>query len=376
MGRATRWLKSLMGIKKEKETANGRKENGRRGKKRWSFANSVKDSVPPLGQIPANDSAWLRDYISEKENEQSMTAISVAAATAAAADVAVKAAQAAVEMVRLTSRSRGALFFYGRETRAAIKIQTVFRGHLARKALKALKGLVKLQAHVRGYLVRKQAAATLRSMQALIRAQASARSQRASRSLNDGIGLRTRHWQQKTMRRIDESSGEDDSMRTLGFYDQSYNALDESPKTVEIDTLKIRSRSRRSNPASASDHYGGDLQDAVISSPYPWSIPASLSIPSCRNLHGDESRISSSDKFLRPHEALTPAKSVCGDEFFGSYSKSDFPNYMANTRSFQAKLRSQSAPKQRTESAAPGKRIPLSEILALRNGVMNTRTQR
>lgn len=48
----------------------------------------------------------------------------------------------------------------------------------ARKALRALKGLVKLQALVRGYLVRKQATATLHGMQALIRAQATVRSQK------------------------------------------------------------------------------------------------------------------------------------------------------------------------------------------------------
>jgi len=54
----------------------------------------------------------------------------------------------------------------------------------ARKALRALKGLVKIQALVRGYLVRKRAAATLHSMQALIRAQTAVRSQRARRSLS------------------------------------------------------------------------------------------------------------------------------------------------------------------------------------------------
>lgn len=44
---------------------------------------------------------------------------------------------------------------------------------------------MKLQALVRGYLVRKQATATLHSMQALIRAQATVRSQRTRRFIND-----------------------------------------------------------------------------------------------------------------------------------------------------------------------------------------------
>lgn len=44
--------------------------------------------------------------------------------------------------------------------------------------------MVKIQALVRGYLVRKRAAATLHSMQALIRAQAAVRTQRARRSMS------------------------------------------------------------------------------------------------------------------------------------------------------------------------------------------------
>ncbi|KAK9090667.1 hypothetical protein Sjap_023844 [Stephania japonica] len=54
---------------------------------------------------------------------------------------------------------------------AATKVQATFRGYLARRAFRALRGIIRLQALIRGHLVRRQAVATLRCMQNIVRFQ-------------------------------------------------------------------------------------------------------------------------------------------------------------------------------------------------------------
>jgi hypothetical protein len=61
----------------------------------------------------------------------------------------------------------------------------VFDDH-ARRALKALRGIVRLQALVRGRLVRRQLAVTLTRMQALLRVQERAMERRARCSADAG----------------------------------------------------------------------------------------------------------------------------------------------------------------------------------------------
>lgn len=409
MGRATRWLKSLFGIKNTTSTNSGdRRDKRGRGSSGCSFGHSGRERDREAGggsggglchnpaTIPPNispaEAAWIRSYYTtETEKEQSKHAIAVAAATAAAADAAVAAAQAAVAVVRLTSHGRGTMFGGGtHEKWAAVKIQTVFRGYLARKALRALKGLVKLQAHVRGYLVRKQTTATLHSMQALMRAQVTARSQRARASggLINNNSNRLESRARKSMERADDETRSEQAAVSIHSRRLSASVdttIDESPKIVEVDTGSNRpkSRSRRTN-TSVSD-FSDDPHYQTISSPLPSRIYQRLSIPDGRNfqesdwgLTGDECRFSTAQSTPRfvsfdgSKAPVTPAKSVCADNYLRQYN---FPNYMANTKSFKAKLRSHSAPKQRPEPG-PKRRLSLNEMMESRSSLSGVRMQR
>ncbi|KAF3433894.1 hypothetical protein FNV43_RR24997 [Rhamnella rubrinervis] len=172
MGKKGSWFsavkKALSPQSKEKND-----QKIRKSKKKWFGAEKNEDVVSPTEQdaLVAPTTPPVEDVKpTEADNAQSKHAYSVALATAVAAEAAVAAAQAAAEVVRLTTVP----YYYSGKTKeeiAAIKIQTAFRGYLARRALRALRGLVRLKSLIQGQSVKRQASTTLRCMQTLARVQ-------------------------------------------------------------------------------------------------------------------------------------------------------------------------------------------------------------
>ncbi|XP_009757400.1 protein IQ-DOMAIN 19 isoform X2 [Nicotiana sylvestris] len=394
MGKTGRWIKSFLAGKKDKEKDKLEGENNTsnhhqisttsneqpttpislpsttpKEKKRWSFRRS---SATPPGHRDLNATdinattppPAAKQELLDSENDHKKHVLAVAAATAAAADAAAAAAKAAAAAIQLTVAARASAL----EEPAAVKIQSVFRGYLARKALNALKGLVKLQALVRGHLVRKQAAATLRCMQALVTVQARARAQRLRMAEDENPS--------NPRQSVHRKSTQDNKFR------HSYQDYDEDIKIVEMDIGEskgsTKSRNSYSNQGQTertehrfSTHKAYSNQEYQHISPAPSAITDNS--PRACSGHFEEYSYGTAQSSPQYYSAMSkpdPSKipfSYARSEYVEPESLYNgypfYPSYMANTKSSMAKARSHSAPKQRPESfeRQPSRRRPSIE---------------
>lgn len=151
------------------------------------------------------------------------------------------------------------------------------------------------------------------------------------------------------------------------------NQLHSSCSTLASDQ---NSRSFTTMPASPSKD--STVAQQSIASPASVDMPSSLSPLRFHAMEtgdfGDSPQFYSASS--RPGSsrrgAFTPAKSECTRSLFSGYS--DYPNYMANTESSKAKLRSHSAPKQRPEYDKSGsiKRLSLHQAFGQQPSLQNS----
>ncbi|KAF8780520.1 hypothetical protein HU200_001648 [Digitaria exilis] len=124
-------------------------------------------------QAVAQTTPRFRGGAGESARAGSNSAVKVYDARHAEAEAAASAAAAVMEEETCSNDEYALLCREGfsREDVAAVTIQAYFRGHLARRAFKALKSLVRLQAVARGAYVRRQAEVATHCMQAMVRLQ-------------------------------------------------------------------------------------------------------------------------------------------------------------------------------------------------------------
>ncbi|GFQ01349.1 hypothetical protein PHJA_002278800 [Phtheirospermum japonicum] len=392
MGKASKWFRALLGLKNA-DPNHGQSQKPP-PKKKWSFAKSHREKDP---QKPRQSVA---PGGGDDDDDASRHAIAVAAATAAVAEAAVAAAQAAAAVVQLTSSGRsistaggdgGELCgsahvtrrgggYVSRDEWAAVMIQSHFRAYLSRRALRALKALVKLQALVRGHLVRKQTAYALRRLQALVRAQARARAGRVLNSESPQSSMKSSHFnyqgpatpekservtrarsmkhEQSPLKRSSSKSNSSINYNPERSHNSTRIRLDtrmvdqisylhteddKSDKNLELDNQNCRSFSTLSKESTARCQSGPSPSSGEAQSPSPLENVDESAFCTADNsptFYSASSRGGSSRK-----GPFTPTKSDGSRSCFSNYS--DHPNYMAFTESSKAKVRSLSAPKQR-----------------------------
>ncbi|KAL9341704.1 hypothetical protein Peur_065029 [Populus x canadensis] len=332
MGKASRWMINfLLGKKEEKTKKNdisfhAEKETTPTAtpayKRRWSFGKSAKKERVYRGRRSL-DSIITTPYLAHRSSFALPTA---------------EAIKKVVAQTHAADRIRKAV-----EDAAATRIQAVFRSYLARKALCALRGLVKLQALVRGHQVRKQTTATLRRMHTLMTIQARAcchRVQMAGES------------QQLAMKRKSSRHRE----------------------AVDVNLHEIRGVSK--NRSGYMNHSLIDRVEREI----PRFYSGELKISRQEHQYKEFSFTAQNS----PTTGSPPSKTTWGRASF-TYGRPDYvdtlsnqfsslPSYMADTKSSMAKVRSQSEPKQRPKESTRAKNKQTTWMDGL-NGLQDAQSQ-
>ncbi|KAI9082014.1 hypothetical protein K1719_035939 [Acacia pycnantha] len=321
--------------------------------------------------------------LTKAREEQRKHALSVAIATAAAAEAAVAAAHAAVEVVRLTGSSRSYSYLSKCDrSLAAIKIQSAYRGHLARKALRALKGVVRLQAIVRGQAVRRQVFSTLKHLPSSARelAEIHERNSLTAEKSYKNDESNQFPWQKKKLeeREIKETFHADcHGNRTWDFSSHSKEDIEaiwlrKQEATIKRERMKQYSfshRERKNSHMTEEHGPGKDFGRESFRTLRQWLQEETMNrdvfhkphlLSKSRDSHGstqvslknvkrEESQEGLISQISLPRKSFSHIKKVSLADDISMPNSPVFPTYMAVTESAKAKARSISTPRQRTK---------------------------
>ncbi|KAK1364137.1 Protein IQ-DOMAIN like [Heracleum sosnowskyi] len=367
MGKASKWLQKLLTRKREdkeenKDTSFSLEDSvlpaaiipgTPNQKRRWSFGKSEAstdnnhntsrslDAIDSKRLVPLD----LLEYRSEQNNGANHLVTFFVAAKYEneqeyTTTVPVPHNEATTYRV-VSARFAAAKHFRAIADAAATKIQAFFRAHLARKALKALKGLVKIQALVRGHLVRKQTSEMLRCMNALMSIQVRARVQRIQMTEEPPIIVK---------RKLTHREPAHDQLRR-GHSDnlnlterRGSSRWNEDP--ISHRQIKTREHEFSTNYSERFSISKQELQSQVYTNPSPFTNTSSSQYE--EYFYGTPNRISQ-QKYNVSNFGHIKAPDSPSVDYSGTTShNSQFGhNYMANTHSSMANLRSSSEPKQR-----------------------------
>ncbi|KAL7204593.1 hypothetical protein ACSBR2_017631 [Camellia fascicularis] len=346
-------------------------------RRRWGLVRMKKKRLASVS-APAQVSLSSESPLSKAEEEEEQ---SKHAATVVAAEVAFAAAQVATEVVGLTEIEEFSVSGINSQANApqsiqqcqsgipdlaATKIQTAFRGYLARKALRALKGLVRLQAIIRGRAVRRQAIITLKCLQSIVSFQ----SQVSAKKLQMVEGTWNTFQENKELQgfnfkdnliKIDSNSQRrwDDSI--LSKDEANGMFLSKREAAIKRERIKEYSLSQRRSTESEHNKVNGRWRywleqwvDTQLSKNSDTVFPSNARI---REQHGGQFKPRNSQKQYYKEELdppiSAPKRSFVHKKQLSVGDDNDFasspvvPTYMAATESAKAKARSMSSPRLR-----------------------------
>ncbi|KAG2313310.1 hypothetical protein Bca52824_024867 [Brassica carinata] len=163
MGKSAKWFKSVLLGKKPSKSSNGSKG--------YERVVCGKEEVVVTAKVEESDVVSETEHVKPEDISDDETQLPEGKPADIQNDAPVQDSSVLSDAERIQQEI------------AATSVQAAFRGYLARRAFWALKGIIRLQALIRGHLVRRQAVATLCCVMGIVKLQALARGRKIRNSV-------------------------------------------------------------------------------------------------------------------------------------------------------------------------------------------------